>query len=83
MAVSSAASTGPSAAELRDAKKDLNRIDRLLTKLSAQEDKIHLEMAAKAADHAAVLGLNDTLRALVDEREALELEWLSVAEIIG
>ncbi len=82
-AVSPAASTGPSAAALRDAKKDLNRIDRLLTKLSAQEDKIHLEMAAKAADHMAVLGLNDTLRALVDEREALELEWLSVAEIIG
>src|SRR5665647_2297426 len=53
-ASSPAASTGPSAAELRDAKKDLNRIDRLLTKLSAQEDKIHLE-----------------------------LEWLSVAEIIG
>jgi len=82
-AASPAASTGPSAAELREAKKDLNRIDRLLTKLSAQEDKIHLEMAAKAADHTAVLRLNDTLRAIVDEREALELEWLSVAEIIG
>ena len=82
-AASPAASTGPSAAELREAKKDLNRIDRLLTKLSAQEDKIHLEMAAKAADHTAVLRLNDKLRALVDEREALELEWLSVAEIIG
>jgi len=80
---SPAASTGPSAAELREAKKDLNRIDRLLTKLSAQEDKIHLEMAAKAADHTAVLGLNDKLRAIVDEREALELEWLAVAEIIG
>src|SRR5665647_472675 len=82
-ASSPAASTGPSAAELRDAKKDLNRIDRLLTKLSAQEDKIHLEMAAKAADHTVVLRLNDKLRAIVDEREALELEWLSVAEIIG
>ncbi|NMM24291.1 MAG: ABC-F family ATP-binding cassette domain-containing protein [Phycicoccus sp.] len=83
VAASRAASTGPSAAELRDAKKDLNRIDRLLTKLAAQEDKIHLEMAAKAADHTAVLRLNDKLRAIVDEREALELEWLSVAEIIG
>ena len=83
VAASRAASTGPSAAELRDAKKDLNRIDRLLTKLSAQEDKIHLEMAAKAADHTAVLRLNDKLRAIVDEREGLELEWLSVAEIIG
>ena len=82
-AASPAGSTGASAAELREAKKDLNRIDRLLTKLSAQEDKIHLEMAANAADHTAVLRLNDTLRAVVDERETLELEWLSVAEIIG
>jgi hypothetical protein len=30
-----------------------------------------------------VLGLNNKLRAIVDERETLELEWLSVAEIIG
>ena len=75
--------SGPSAAELREAKKDLNRVERLLSKLSVQEDRIHLEMAAKAADHTAVLGLNDTLRAIVDERETLELEWLSVAEIVG
>ena len=72
-----------SAAELREAKKDLNRIDRQLSKLSAQEDRIHVQMAAKATDHTAVLALNNTLRAIVDERETLELEWLSVAEIIG
>jgi ABC transport system ATP-binding/permease protein len=72
-----------SAAEIREAKKDLSRIDRQLSRLSAQEDKIHAEMAAKAADHAAVLSLNTTLRSIVDERETLELEWLSVAEAIG
>ena len=72
--------SGPSAAELREAKKDLIRIERQLSRLSAQEDRIHLEMAAKAADHTAVIGLNDKLRAIVDERETLELEWLSVAE---
>jgi ABC-type multidrug transport system ATPase subunit len=72
-----------SAAELREAKKDLNRIDRQLSKISAQEERIHAEMAAKAADHAAVLVLNNSLRTIVDERETLELEWLSVAEIIG
>jgi ABC-type multidrug transport system ATPase subunit len=71
------------AGELRDLKKDLGRIDRQLARLSSQEEKIHAEMAAKAADHAAVLALNNTLRAIVDERETLELEWLSVAEIIG
>ena len=37
-------------------------------------------MAAKAADHKAVIGLNDKLRVIVGERETLELEWLSVAE---
>ena len=78
-----AAASGQSAAELRDAKKDLNRIDRQLSKLSAQEEKIHVEMVAQAADHAVVLALNDSLRAIVDERETLELEWLSVAEVIG
>ena len=77
------AGSGATAAELREAKKDLNRIERLLTKLAAQEDKVHLEMVAKAADHTAVLRLNDTLRGIVDERETLELEWLSVAEIVS
>jgi len=72
-----------SAAELREAKKDLNRIDRQLARLSAQEDKIHVEMVAKAADHTVVLALNKTLLAIVDERENLELEWLAVAEVIG
>jgi ATPase subunit of ABC transporter with duplicated ATPase domains len=91
--VTASPSTGPSAsrataarqsaAELREAKKDLNRIDRQLSKISAQEDRIHAEMAAKAADHAAVLALNNNLRAIVDERETLELEWLSVAETIA
>ena len=80
-----ASGSGPRlpAAELREAKKDLSRIDRQLSKLSTQEERIHAEMAAKAADHSAVLKLNDQLRAIVDERETLELEWLSVAEIIG
>jgi len=72
--------SGPTAAELREAKKDLIRIERQLSKLSAREERIHLQMAAKAADHTAVIGLNDKLRAIVDERETLELEWLSVAE---
>jgi ATPase subunit of ABC transporter with duplicated ATPase domains len=80
---SGASASRQSAAHLREAKKDLSRIDRQLAKLAAREDRIHVEMAAKAADHIAVLALNNTLRALLDERETLELEWLSVAEIIG
>ena len=30
-----------------------------------------------------VLELNDKLRAVVDERETLEMEWLTLAEIVG
>jgi ATPase subunit of ABC transporter with duplicated ATPase domains len=78
-----AAAARQSPAELREAKKDLNRIDRQLSRLASQEQKIHAEMALKAADHTAILTLNDALRAVVEERETLELEWLSVAEIIG
>jgi ATPase subunit of ABC transporter with duplicated ATPase domains len=80
---SGASASRQSAADLRGAKKDLSRIDRQLAKLAAREDRIHVEMAAKAADHTAVLALNNTLRAILDERETLELEWLSVAELIG
>jgi len=80
---SGAPASRQSAADLREAKKDLNRIDRQLAKLAAREDRIHAEMAAKASDHTAVLALNNTLRAILDERETLELQWLSVAEIVG
>jgi ATP-binding cassette subfamily F protein uup len=82
-ASSAAGEPRQSAADLREAKKDLNRIDRQLSKLCAQEDRIHVEMAAKASDHTAVLDLNTSLRAIVAEREALERQWLCVAEIIG
>jgi ATPase subunit of ABC transporter with duplicated ATPase domains len=83
VALAGAGDPGQSPAELREAKKDLNRIERQLSKLSAQEDKVHAEMAANASDHNAVLALNNTLRAVVAERETLERQWLSVAEVIG
>ena len=73
----------PVVAKIIDKRHRLSRIERQLSKLSGQEERVHAEMSAKAADHAAVLGLNDTLRAIVDERETLELEWLSFAEMIG
>jgi ATP-binding cassette subfamily F protein uup len=37
-------------------------------------------MAEKATDHEAVLELDTRLRALHDERERLEEEWLEAAE---
>ncbi|MGA8978391.1 MAG: ABC transporter ATP-binding protein, partial [Pedococcus sp.] len=75
--------SGPSPAELREARKDMARVEKQLTRLTQREDKIHLAMAEAAADHAKVLELNGQLREIVDERETLELQWLAAAEIVG
>jgi ATP-binding cassette subfamily F protein uup len=74
---------GPSAAEVREARKEMARVEKQLTRLAEREERIHADMAAKATDHQAVLELNAKLRAIVDEREALELLWLSAAEVVG
>jgi ATPase subunit of ABC transporter with duplicated ATPase domains len=76
-------SSGPSPAELREARKDMARVERQLSRLAEREERIHAAMAQAATDHARVLELNGELREVVDEREALELEWLAAAEIVG
>jgi ATP-binding cassette subfamily F protein uup len=73
----------PSAAVLREARKDMARIEKQLARLAEREERIHTAMAEAANDHAKVLELNGQLRAVVDEREGLELEWLSAAEVAG
>ena len=78
-----AATRTVTAAEEREARKTMNRVDRSLSKLADREAKVHAAMAEAAADHAKVLELNRDLRAIIDEREALELEWLEAAEIVG
>ena len=78
-----AGTAGASPAELREARKDMARVEKQLTRLAQREEKIHLAMAEAAADHAKVLELNSQLREIVDERETLELEWLAAAEIVG
>jgi ABC transport system ATP-binding/permease protein len=78
-----AAGSGLSAAEQRDARKDMARIERLLSRLAEREERVHAQMAQAATDHARVLELNGQLREIVDERESLELQWLSAAEIVG
>jgi ATPase subunit of ABC transporter with duplicated ATPase domains len=70
-------------AELREARKDMARVEKQLARLTEREDRIHAEMAQSSTDHAKVLTLNGQLRAIVDERETLELEWLAAAEIVG
>ena len=82
-ASTSALPNRPNPAELRDARKDMARVEKQLARLAEREERIHAAMAEAATNHAKVLELNGQLRDIVDEREALELEWLAAAEIVG
>ncbi len=70
-------------AEIRAARKEMTRLERQITRLTAQEQRLHGELAERATDHEAVLGLDGRLRAVVAEREQLEHAWLEAAEIAG
>ncbi len=69
------------AAQERQARKDVARIERRLAKLTETEAGLHAEMAENATDHAALAALDERLRAVVAERESLEEEWLVAAEV--
>ncbi len=70
------------AAEEREARKTMARVEKQLTRLAEREDRIHHDMAAASTDHARVLELNGRLREVVEEREGLEIEWLAAAEVV-
>jgi ABC transport system ATP-binding/permease protein len=71
------------AAASRAARKEMARVERLLTRLADTESALHAEMAAKATDHEAVGALDAKLRELHAEREQAESQWLAAAEIVG
>ncbi len=71
----------PTPAEQREARKTMARVEKQLSRLAERESRIHDSMAAAATDHARVLQLNRELREIVDEREALEMEWLEAADV--
>ena len=79
--ISTAPSTA-SPAELREARKVMARVEKQLARLGEREGRLHEQMLEHATDHARVLGLNAELRAIVDERDALEVEWLEAADLV-
>ena len=60
------------AAAARAAKKELNRIERQLAKLTEAEAKLHDQLAVSASDYARLAELDAELRKLADERGELE-----------
>lgn len=78
---------GPSPEEARQAKKDLTRIERQMTKTSSQIEKINQQMSeagSKASvDFEKMSDLDAKLRELQTEQESLEEQWLAAAEVLG
>ncbi|MEU0986522.1 ABC-F family ATP-binding cassette domain-containing protein [Streptomyces sp. NPDC005953] len=78
--VESAAPKAKSAGEARAAQKELQRIERRLDKISDSERNLHTQIAENATDFEKVGKLDADLRALLGEREELEMRWLELAE---
>jgi ATP-binding cassette subfamily F protein uup len=64
----------------RAARKELDRLERRLERIAAEETALHEQMAATATDHERVLELDARLRALVGERGEIEERWLTLAD---
>lgn len=71
------------AATVRAAKKDLNRIERQLSKLADAEKRLHEKMAAAVNDYEVLAELSSKQKEIDAERVALEIEWLEVCELAG
>jgi ATPase subunit of ABC transporter with duplicated ATPase domains len=70
---------GPAAVS-RQVNKELTRLERLVEKLERREAALHGRLAEHATDYERVSALDAELRAVVAERESVELAWLELAE---
>jgi ATP-binding cassette subfamily F protein uup len=70
-----------SAADSRAAKKEASRLERRMLKLDADEKQLHEQLAAAATDYAKAAELDGQLRAVRAEKEQVEEDWLTAAEV--
>jgi len=68
-----------SAAGERTARKELQRIERQLERLSTRETELAAQLAANASDYEKLTALGAELRAAQTEKATLEDRWLTVA----
>ena len=68
-----------SAAEERSARKELQRLERQLERLSARETDLAAQLAANATDYEKLTALGADLKATQAEKGDLEDRWLTVA----
>jgi ABC transport system ATP-binding/permease protein len=68
--------------DTRATRKELSRLERELARLDKAEQALHATMAEKATDPTAVLELDTRLRALREEKAAVEDAWLELSESV-
>ncbi|OLS98011.1 glycerophosphodiester phosphodiesterase [Pseudonocardia sp. CNS-004] len=69
------------AAQQRAARKEAARLERRMEALAATEERLHAQLVEAATDPERLMALDRELKAVVAEREAVELEWLAAAEL--
>jgi len=73
---------GPgSAAEQREARKEIRRVERRLEVLDKKVKELHAALADAATDAPRLLALDAELREVQAERERLEEQWMEAAEL--
>jgi ATP-binding cassette subfamily F protein uup len=78
----SEATAPPRGGAARQSRKDLQRLEREMERLSDREQELHTTMAENATDHARLATLSAELAAVTDERERAEAAWLEVATLL-
>ena len=73
------AAAGSGAAAERTARKELQRLERQLDRLTAREAGLSAELAANATDYEKLTALGAELKAAQAEKADLEERWLTVA----
>ena len=66
--------------DTRAARKELTRLEREIGRLDKEHDKLLAELAEKAADYAAVAGLDEQVRDVERRKAELEDTWLELSE---
>lgn len=78
-----ASTTNSSAAEVRAAKKEMARLEKMITKVDEEIDHLHAELAEASTDYEKLSALTEQLRQAENRKEHLEHEWLEASERVS
>jgi ATP-binding cassette subfamily F protein uup len=73
------AGLGPAGTQ-RAARKELQRLERQIDRLTARETELSAALAAQASDYQKLIELGAQLRGVQEEKARFEERWLTVAE---